>query len=141
MGAEHFYADLKFSEAEIGLETFLTKDQARSLNEKHPDREFKYRAGDRSCGFSTREDAEKRAIAECNRVFPAASVLILGYSYILDPQPILYGAAEIAERVNELCRLWEKVDGWNNELAAQPIWNEWRKLMRPYLNIQGDVCV
>jgi len=129
----HWYGRFEFREdhqkKEKQIQHKLTAYEARELSE--PD--FKYKKGDTTTRFFSREQLLEKAKKEFKVKFPDRKVLLVGESSTLDPQEMLVGPTMLKAKANELHCKFELLGGWDkpeNEKKAEKIFKDWEKLMK-----------
>lgn len=138
IGATHYYGHLKGYIGEeyksVELEYKMTASQAAKLNKKDEQLTRSsgglYSRGSVSTRFDTEEQIIKLALKVYKQHFPGADVLILGHSYIAEPQLILDGPEEVKKIINEIVSVYDKFRYGSKQ--QELLWDTWNTVLAPY---------
>ena len=124
LGAVHYYGKLVCNGQRIQLKKEISAAEALSLS-----RDWHWEKGDTTERFRMKGELRALAIRTWRDHFPDAVMLVEGYVWRVEPQPVLDGPTEMKKRINILAAEAEKVDYWNDEVAMQRICDEWDAIM------------
>ena len=124
LGAVHYYGKLVCDGQRIQLKKELSRAEALFLS-----RDWHWEKGDTTERFCMKGELKDLAIRTWRDHFPDAIMLIEGRAWLVEPQHVLDGPAEIKRRINALAAEAEKVDYWDDEVAMQRICDEWDAIM------------
>lgn len=94
--------------------------------------------GDQRTGrFATKAAARSAGLRLIRRIADGYYVVTEGSDAVIDPQPVLSAPGNLKQRLNTLCRKFEKLDGWEAPKstwpAVQAVCDTWSKLIgEPY---------
>ena len=142
IGAIHYYGKLIYGDEREDIEIVheLTQKDADQLNLDDPTdiRGNPYKEGE----FSSRFLDEHSVIMAGIEMFQGEvepkgyNVLLLGDSFTLDPQPMLYGDKDLMVKANQLCFQFEDLGGWGcepeDELDVKALCKRWEDLIETF---------
>ena len=135
IGGEHItaslkgYRDGKYHDEE--LQHTLTQAEAARLNLKDRASGARYRKGERTQRFETREAAIAEARRVWKQVFPEAKALLVGSFARADAQECLEGPYWFKRGCNGKWRRFEKIGGYEgNEAEAERLYCRYQKLYK-----------
>lgn len=111
LGATHYYGSLVGYNNEeycrYDIEKVMTQADAKRLSKKDS---FKYREGNKTTRFETKEEIRQLALAQWKQLFPNGTVLLEGRSAYADPQKCLAATNQgLFEQLNALWKEYEKI--------------------------------
>ena len=141
LGAIHYYGKLKQSHnlclKSIEIQKKVTQKEADYINKK--DRFANYKAGYLTDRMDSKQEVIDLAIKLCKKQYPQFKVIVIGKSYIVQPQKVIFGPINFKtktnylykelrkcydeegpdirgnKRVKEICEIWESYFKWYKE--------------------------
>lgn len=137
---EHYYARLRSRVCdessqvcdEIDLDYVIREADAAELNEPDIFGTFaEYKPGDRSTRFFDVKKLRLAAARQYKKLFPGASLLVVGSHYTAQPQEILNGPTGLRAPANVIFRKCEKLDWWEagNDDEVEVLMRKWLALV------------
>jgi len=135
VGAQHFYGRLTPLEGdqEFDVKYRLSKEDAEHINKfSFATKEFRESIGYEEGELCSRFRSRKKVIAEAKKQFkkdfPKATVLVLGRSYVVEPQEILVGPRRFKTKINRLAKRAKEINYWDSEEEMQELCDKWQEL-------------
>jgi len=130
-GGIHFYGRIKIDKVEHEVEYTLTAAACRALNKDDRARgdQITYRPGSTSTRFRSEAAMIKAAVAKAQEL--GITVLIRGYSYVLEPQIVVFGPEPFKTQMNKLYEDGEANNWWDGDRKTmERIEDDYQALMK-----------
>jgi hypothetical protein len=124
-GAVHFYGKLKHGRQEVELKRPMSAEEAAALNAK--DRWTGWREGMETARWNSIADLYEEAFRVWKDHFPRGALLVVGDPSECDPRETIAGPPEWKNKLNEIWRKYEELDGWegDDEERVRELCDEW----------------
>lgn len=137
LGAIHYYGKLHGNrEANHTVDVWkrMTRREATKLT-KGDSFGFKYRAGNTTRRFETKELLRIHADTLLRKHFPSAVILLEGSWAVYQPQRVLWSEDPvIKDTVNAMYEVCEALGWWDrgNDDLVDKVWSEWKSVWEPF---------